>query len=388
MDFNPFSAEFRADPYPFYKELLASGPMHRSDALGGVIVLTRHADVDFVLHDPRFSADPRTAADYAPIDPNFPRTMLGSDPPDHTRLRTLVNKAFAARSVQSMRPRIQEITDSLLDTVADRGCMDVVADLAYPLPITVIAEVLGVRPEDQDSFREWSYPLAQSLDPMASAETQQNAIASRNKLIDYFRGVVAERRRSPQEDTISALIEAEDEGEQLTEEELLAMLVLLLVAGHETTVNLTGNGLNALLHHPDELAQLRENPSLIRTAIEELLRFDGPVQLTGRHPLTDIEIHGELVGAGATVMTSIGAASRDESVFEDPDAIRLDRAPNPHLAFGQGIHFCVGAPLARLEGQIAIATTLARFPNLELVGEPEFRETLVIRGLKSLNVSW
>ncbi len=394
VEFNPFLPEFNANPYPFYHRLREKDPVHQSPM--GFWVLTRYDDVVMVLRDPRFGRkgfdellEARFGAE--PGRPGFATSMLFRDPPDHTRLRTLVSKAFTPRVIEGMRPHIQQIVDALLDEVEDAKVMDVIADLAYPLPVTVICEMLGVPAGNRDTFRQWSLDIARSLDAImlpTDPEVVTRGNAARRELDNYFRGLIAERRRRPQADLLTALIAAEEQGDKLSEGELLATCILLLIAGHETTVNLIGNGLLALLRHPDQLRRLRDDPALIQTAVEELLRYDGPVQRSGRIPNTDVEIGGKTIPKGSLVSALIGAANRDPAQFPDPDRLDVARSDNRHIAFGWGIHFCLGAPLARVEGQIAINTLLRRKPALTLATEtPEWRESSALRGLKALPVS-
>jgi cytochrome P450 len=398
LQFNPFLPEVHEDPYPLYHRLRAEDPVHRS-ALG-FWVLTRHADVLAVLRDPRMSRDPRrsqrigllrssaevnellAAEEAAP-------SMLFVDPPDHTRLRRLVNKAFTPAAVERLWPRVEEIVAGLLDRVAGAGAMDVVEDLAYPLPVTVICELFGVPEADRDRFRAWSRGLVRLLDPLVASDALERALQARRELRGYLRELIAERRAHPAGDLLSDLIAAEDQGHQLSGPELVSMCVLLLVAGHETTVNLIANGTLALLRHPEAAARLRLDPGLAGGAVEELLRYDSPVQFTSRHALADLEIGGRRVAAGETVVAVLGAANRDPAQFPDPDRLDLGRTPNRHLAFGGGIHFCLGAPLARMEARIAIPALLARLPELTLGPEPPARrDTVTLRGLASLPVTF
>jgi len=273
-----------------------------------------------------------------------------------------------------------------LDRAAEQGGIELIEELAYPLPVAVIAKMLGVPPGDWPRFRGWSRVLVSSLDPVALPGAEQMAAVqtAQNALFDYFSGVVAARRREPRDDLISGLIAVEERGDVLNERELLVMLNLLLVAGHETTVNLIGNGVLALLRHPDQLTLLRQRPELIESAVEELLRFDSPVQLTARLVAEDCELAGQEISRGQLVLTLIGAANRDPRQFPDPDRLHLARSPNQHFSFGRGIHFCLGAPLARLEGRIAIGSLVSRFPDLRMAGEPVRRETITLRGLSRL----
>jgi cytochrome P450 len=395
---NTFFPMVQADPYPMYARLREADPLHWSPLMESW-VLTRHEDVVAVLRDTlRFSADRRTAQnrfaqEIARREEEFgpfgrTQTMLTSDPPQHTRLRRLVSKAFTPRMVEGLRPRIEQIVDELLGGMAGRGEMDVVRDLAYPLPVIVIAEMLGVPPQERDRFKHWSDEIVATLNgPFTSEDVLRQARKSIDELAEYMRGVIAERRVEPRDDLISRLIEAEEQGQILSEDEMLASVMLLLVAGNETTTNLIGNGALALLRHPEQLDRLRSDPELVKTAVEELLRYDSPVQATGRVAKEDLTI-GELeVKAGQVVITVLGAANRDPRKFEEPDALDLGRTPNEHLSFGDGIHFCLGAPLARAEGQIAIGALVQRFPNLRPATEtPEWGGTFILRGLKNLPV--
>jgi cytochrome P450 len=385
--YNPFLPEVRLDPYPLYHQLRAGEPVQWNEHIE-IWTLTRYADVAAVLRDPRLSAD-RTRADRFRMPPGRQvyQSMLTLDPPDHTRLRTLVNKAFTPTTVARLRPRIQALVDQILDEAAERGRMEVIADLAYPLPVTVIAEMLGVPPEDYEIFKDWSATLAANLDPLKAGEVREAAFDARDALSEYLSGIVERRRAEPRDDLISALLAVEESGDVLSHRDLLIMCNLLLIAGHETTVNLIGNGLRALLTHPDEMKRLREEPALIETAVEELLRFDSPVQLTGRVVAEPLEIAGASMEPGHFVMVLLGAANRDPERFAEPDRLDLARHPNQHLAFGRGIHFCLGAPLARVEGQVAIGSLVRRFPNLRLDGEPVQRDTVTLRGLESLPVA-
>jgi len=390
--FNPMDPAFLADPYPTYRRLRTEDPVHHSPL--DFWVLTRYEDVVAVLRDPRFIKEPLAAFVAArfgvAVPPGVGVSMLDRDPPDHTRLRSLVSKAFTPRVVEGLRPRIQEIVDSLITRAEAAGSMDLIEELAYPLPVNVICEMLGVPVEDHERFKGWSLDIARGLDSILlppESEVPRRSGAARHAMADYFRGLVAERRASPRGDLLSALIAAEEAGDKLSEDELLATCILLLIAGHETTVNLIGNGTLALLRHPGQLRRLRETPGLIASAVEELLRYDGPVQRTARIPSTDVTIGGRTIGKGEMVMPFIGAADRDPAQFPDPDRLDLARTDNRHIAFGWGIHFCLGAPLARVEGQIAIDALVRRLPKLELVtDEPEYRQSLTLRGLKTLPV--
>ena len=390
---NLMDPEFIADPYPTYHRLRSLDPVHHSPL--GFWVLTRYEDVASVLRDGRFIKEPiaaLVAARLGGLTPAAPVSMLDRDPPDHTRLRGLVNKAFTPRVVDVLRPRIQGIVDGLLDRVEGARGMDLIEDFAYPLPVIVICELLGVPVEDRERFKGWGLDIARGLDAILlppDSDVAKRSAASRRALADYFRALIAERRAAPRGDLLSGLIAAEERGDTLREEELLATCILLLIAGHETTVNVVGNGTLALLRHPAELRRLRENPGLIASAVEELLRYDGPVQRTARIPSEDVAIGGRTIAQGEMVLPFIGAADRDPAQFPDPDRLDITRADNRHIAFGWGIHFCLGAPLARAEGQIAINTLVQRLPKLALATEtPEYRGSLTLRGLAALPVAF
>ena len=400
LGFNPFDAGFRVDPYPVYRRLLAEDPVHKTPF--GMVVLSRYGDCAAILRDPRSSSDASNSNMYkafmAGRDPEEVfgalagmRPFLFMDPPDHTRLRGLVQKAFTPKTVENLRSRIVELVDELMAPALERGSMEVIEDLAYPLPVRVITEMLGVPIEDHDTFKGWSRELAGALDPdfatpEAVAERRENAASA---FVEYFQALIAERRKDPRDDLLSALITAEDEGHKLSEKELLSTLILLLVAGHETTVNLIANGVLAFVRHPDQLARLRSDPGLARTAVEEVLRFDPPVQFTARVALEDIDIGDAVLGRGDQAIVLVAAANRDPNQFERPDEFDVGRQENRHLAFGLGAHFCLGAPLARVEGQVALQAVAARLDDLSLaVEQPEYKENIVLRGLASLPVTF
>ncbi len=393
VTFNPMDPTFVADPYPTYRQLRTEDPVHHSPM--GFWVLTRYEDVVAALRDPRLAKEAIAAfvaARFGALVPITGLSMLDRDPPDHTRLRSLVSKAFTPRVVEGLRPRVQQIVDGLIARALEKGSMDLIEEFAYPIPVNVICEMLGVPVEDHERFKGWSLDIARGLDSILlppDSEVPKRSVASRTALAEYFRELIAKRRVSPRADLLSALIAAEEAGDKLSENELLATCILLLIAGHETTVNLIGNGTLALLRHPDQLHRLRENPALIGTAVEELLRFDGPVQRTARIPSEDVVIDGRTIAKGEMVMPFIGAADRDPAQFPDPDRLDIGRSDNRHIAFGWGIHFCLGAPLARVEGQIAINTLVQRLPKLALATDtPQFRESLTLRGLTSLPVQF
>jgi len=401
--FNPFSSEFRSDPYTIYQYYRLYDPIHWGAAptptLPGSWYITRYADVVTVLKDPRFGRELRRILppDSIPPLPDALRPfvemagqwMLFRDPPDHTRLRTLVNKAFTPAAVMRLRPRIEAIANGLVDSIIPVGGMDLIADYAFPLPVTVIAEMLGVPATNRQQLREWSIALAAAIDVRQSLEVTARAGQVTLALMVFLQSLIAAKRQQPDDDLLSALIAAEEQGERLGEAELIAMCILLLVAGHETTVNLIGNGMLALLRHSDQLELWRQNPALSQTAIEELLRFDAPVQMTFRFVMEDVELDGKLLRKGDSVGIILGAANRDPAQFPDPDRLDLRRTDNRHHAFGAGIHYCLGAPLARLEGQIAIHTLLQCLPNIQMqTSEPIWREMISFRGLRSLPISF
>ena len=388
-----------ARPYPAYAALRSTHPVLRAPlpAEGaGVWLLTRHADVEHVLRSPAFSVDRRRAQvireNAGPLPPALLqegglRSMLVMDPPDHTRIRKLVNKAFTPRRVAALRPRIEAIVDELLASVAEREGFDVIHDLAAPLPAIVIAELLGVPAEDHRRFKDWSSQLVRFLGHPRPDEVMDEFRAAMETLLAYLGSIIAARRREPRDDLISAMIQAQEESDALTDAELLATANLVLVAGHETTTNLIGNGTRALLVNRGELERLRAEPGLLKSAVEELLRYDSPVQATVRVPLEAVEVDGREIPADALVIASIGAANHDPAVFERPGHLDLGRTPNPHLSFGFGAHFCLGAPLARLEAEVAFGALFERFPELELTGEKlRYRPNPILRGLEALPV--
>lgn len=392
--FNPMAPEFVEDPYPTYRRLREEDPVHQSPL--GFWVLTRYEDVVSSLRDPRMVKEPIAAFVAARFGLPAPPTgmglsMLDRDPPDHTRLRGLVSKAFTPRVIEQLRPHIQGIVNRLLDKVEGEPGMDLIEQFAYPLPVIVICEMLGVPVADHERFKGWGLDIARGLDAIllpTDSPVAERSMHARHALAAYFRELIAERRAAPRDDMLSGLIAAEEAGDKLTEDELLATCILLLVAGHETTVNLIGNGTLALLRHPEQRKRLQEDPGLITTAVEELLRFDGPVQRTARIPSEDVTFGGKTIGKGEMVMPFIGAADRDPRQFPDPDRLDLGRTDNRHIAFGWGIHFCIGAPLARVEGQIAINTLLKRQPKLALAATPQHRQSLTLRGLTTLPVAF
>ena len=392
------SATFKANPFPFYAQLRAEAPAFPVTVMKQrAWLITRYDDVLNVLKDERFAKDRRNAMTdeqlkkspwVPPMFKPLEHTMLDLDSPDNTRLRALVHKAFTPRMVEKMRDQIQHLANQLLDAVEPKGSMDLIADFALPLPLTVVGQILGVPAEDNDKFHRWSKTLITSGTSRNLLVLIPNIMA----FMKYLKKLIKERRAYPKDDLITALVQAKDGSDQLSEDEILAMIFLLLIAGHETTVNLIGSGTLALLEHPDQLEMLRNEPGLIKTAVEELLRYVCPVEMaTERYAREDIEIAGTTIPRGELAMAVIGSANRDERYFENPDMLDITRKNNRHLAFGHGVHFCLGAPLARLEGQIALSTLIQRMPNLRLNIAPDqvrWRGTFVLRGLEALPVSF
>jgi hypothetical protein len=397
--FNPLSPDFIRDPYPHYDRLRRLDPIHVTSF--GQFVASRHADVSLVMRDKRFGKDfaERSKRRYGPEIMNEPifrsmgHWMLQADPPDHTRLRGLVVKAFTARRVEDMRPRIQEVVDRAIDAVIDRGRMDLIEDFAFRLPITIICDMLGIPEEHREVFYNSSRDGGRLLDPVPLSQEEIAKGNAANAMAQmYFHQLFELRRRNPGDDLTTQLVQAEEDGSKLSNEELTANIILLFGAGHETTVNLIGNGLLALHRNPDQLALLKARPDLTVNAIEEFLRYDSSVQMTGRVALEEIEdLGGRTIPKGESVLCLLGSANHDPAVYPDnPDRLDITRPNVKPLSFGGGIHFCLGAQLARIEAEIAIATLLRRLPDLRIddVENPDWRPTFVLRGLKRLPASW
>lgn len=396
--FDLWSPEARVDPLSIYARMRKEASVARVLSPTQRVpmwVVSRYKDTLELLKDTRFTKDRYRLTDeqrhlYFRVDEigHIDKHMLNSDPPVHTRLRSLVAQAFTARRVESLRPRIIAIAQRLLDELQRRESVELLQAFAFPLPITVIAELLGVPTEDQDRFREWtttlmSPPRSDNLEPIRKTAVQ---------LQQYFQGFLARRRAEPRDDLTSALLAAEEQGDRLTPVELTSMVFLLMLAGHETTVNLIVNGVWALLRHPEQLERLRANPSLIESAVEEMLRYCGPVKhTTGRFAVQDTEFLGQVIPAGQMIMASLLSANHDPEQFPEPQRFDITRAPNRHLAFGSSIHFCLGAPLARLEAMLAINLLLERLPRLRFAVDPsalQWRTGLLIHGLEQLPVSF
>ncbi|MCA2217959.1 cytochrome P450 family protein [Jidongwangia harbinensis] len=382
--------QFQANPHPVYAEWRRTDPVRWVRLPSGLDawVVTRYEDARRALSDPRLSKSlpvgaPRSSALSADIGGAVSRHMLASDPPDHTRLRRLVSAAFTARRVEALRPRIEEIADGLLDAMSGRDRVDLIDAFAFPLPIQVICELLGIPAADQDSFRAWSTII------VTGSQSGDRLPGAMRAMVAYIRGLIADRRAHPGDDLLTGLIEVRDQQDRLSEDELSSMVFLLLIAGHETTVNLIGNGAFLLLSRRERWDRLRADPALLPGAIEEFLRYDGPVEAaTFRVAAEDLEIGGQAIAAGQPVLVLLLSANHDDR-FPDADEVLLDRAHNPHLGFGHGIHYCLGAPLARLEAQIAFGKLLGRFPELRLAVPAEdlaWRPGLLLRGLRSLPV--
>jgi cytochrome P450 len=401
LDLN--SAEFLANPYPTYDQMRTNDPVYWSEQ-NNYWMLTRYSDIvslipnellssnRIVAHSDRMPA--QIKEEFRPFFTAVSSWMLMVDPPDHTRLRGLVNKAFTPGVVANMQNLIQELVGDMLARVEGKGRMDLMADLANPLPAMVIAELLGVPRTDQRQFKEWSDDITKALSGIDSAKSKEELFGlykiAQNSIIalsSYFKERINELRLHPRENLLSALAQAEEQGDRLSESELFANCVLLMMAGHETTTNLIGNGMLALLHNPEQKEALTRNPELIVSAVEELLRYDSPVQKMARIVLADIDVDGQQIKRGELVCFCFGGANRDPEQFANPGKLDIARKPNRHLAFGHGLHYCVGAALARLEGQIAINTVLRRLPKLRLKNENlEWNRNFTLRGLKSLPV--
>ncbi len=395
-----FSDEFVQDPYPTYRRFLEEGPLHFVDVSGGmwgVWAVFSHAGCSAVAKDPRLSAK-RTGrmlftlpmskrGEFKELTRMLGLWMIFIDAPEHTRMRKLMNKGFTQAAAEALRPQVERIVDKILDPLADASEADLVKELAYPMPVRVISELLGVPETMHEAFLRWSAAIAEfNGSPDRTVEHAQNAQNAVLALTDFFRKAVAERRQNKGNDLISLLIDIEEEGEALTEEELYAQCVQMLFAGHETTRNLIASGIYSLLREPEKMSELRENPTLIRTAVEEFLRFESPIQYTARVAKEDVEICGVRIPQRQTIWCMLGAANRDPKQFKEPDTLKLNRLNNQHLAFSAGPHFCIGAQLARLEGQVAILKVIQRFPKMHLARRAEWAPNFGFRGMTTLPV--
>lgn len=394
INFNPFLPDFYLNPYLTYRQLQIEDPVHLSSI--GVWIITNYADVSKALRDPRLSSKPSEISSYSQrqqgnsLVTNFISDILFfRDPPDHTRLRRLIGKVFNTRLVEEMRPRIQEIVNELIKQIEEKGDLDIIADFAKPLPVTVISQILGIPVEDRYQLKQWSHWLGYIFDPMKASDISSQLTQSIVEFREYLTELIAKRRQKPENDLITALIQARDEQDKLSEEELLVTCMLLFASGEETTVNLIGNGVLSLLRHPDQLEKLRQKPSLIQSAVEELLRYESPLQISGRTAIENIEIGGKLIKKGPPVFLILGAANRDPAQYHNPDQLDITRPNNNHFAFGDGIHYSMGAALARTQGQIAINTLVQKLPNLKLqTNKLEWRENIFLRGLKKLPINF
>ncbi len=392
---NPFDPEFLSDPYPTYARLRSEDPVHRTPL--GILVVSRYDDAFQVLRDPttsveRFDTNADIPEYMLPIRErreDRPPSILGLDPPDHTRLRGLVQRTFTPRSIGRMRDQTATIVDELLDELSGRDEIDLITDYAFVIPFAVIHRMLGLPDTDVQKVRAWSHALTQTLEPFLTPEQVTAAVDGANHMDAYLLDAIEQKRREPADDLLTALVEVEEEGDRMTEGELLSMVGLLFVAGHETTVNLIGNGTHALLDHPDQLALVRDDESVDASMADELLRYDSPVQTSGRRLTRDTEIGGIDVAADEMVLTALGSANRDPDLW-GPSADELDitrESANRHLAFGSGVHHCLGAALARLEGEIAVSRLIRRFPDLAVAAEPTLNARIILRGRSTFPVS-
>lgn len=397
--FDPWSPEFVANPYPAYAELRAAGRAHWFEPSGQWLI-PHYEDVNALLRDRRlgrtylhrFSHEEfgRTAPppEHEPFHTLNGNGLLDLEAPDHTRIRRLVSKAFTPRTVERLTPTVRRLAEELVDDLLADGGGDLMAKVAEPLPVAVIAEMLGIPPADRHLLRPWSADIVGMFELNPGEEVARRAVRASVEFSAYLRELIAERRKAPGDDLVSALIAAHDEGDRLSEQEMISTCVLLLNAGHEATVNTTGNGWWTLFRHPEQLEALRAAPeALLPAAVEELMRFDTPLQMFERWVLDDIELGGTVIPRGSEVALIFGSANRDPARFDRPDELLLDRTENPHVTFGAGIHFCLGAPLARIELAASFGTLLRRAPGLRLVAEPEWNPGYVIRGLSALNVT-
>jgi len=401
LRFNLFDSKFNANPYPTYHRLREEDPVHRY-LIGGDWIVTRYADVKAVLKSGCVRTDDRPKSIqernkyFLHKEKNLDilayttsRFLFYMNPPDHTRLRGLVGKGFSSIVVERMRPHIQEIVDELLDKVRHKGSMDIVAELASPLSVSVISKLLGIPKEAQQQLHQWTNVLSRILDPLVSLKEYEAMNQATEEIQEYLRTLIAEREKEPQEDFISNLIAAKDQSDRLSQKDLLAICTLLFGAGEETTGNTIGNGMLALLQHPNQMEQLKREPTMIQSAVEEVIRYDSAIQMLTRIATDNLEIGNQTIKAGEKIVLCLGAANRDPAQFPNPDELNINREQNHHLAFADGIHYCLGGALARVETQIAINTLIQTFPDLKLASNKlEWKKSIVIRGLKSLSVSF
>jgi Cytochrome P450 len=391
IDVEDFMARYHEidNPYEFYDQMRSLDRVLWIPTLNRWLVTGHRQAMTLIRHE-KTSSDRRNWADYQ-LPPGLDRPpggMYATDPPSHTRLRSLVQQAFTPKLVQRLRSGIEKLTDDLLTRAAEHGEIDLMAEIAYPLPAIVLAQLLGVPPEDHEQFRSWLTTFMDTFDPVSHRISSDVGAQAHADLERYLRRIVEERRQRPRDDLITGLVRAEEDGERLSGEELLEMCMLLTVAGLETTANLIGNGISALFDHPDQMDRLRTHPELIETAVEELIRYDAPIQLSGRVVMDTIEIDGHVLRRGQMAGILLGAANRDPAAFDEPNHLDLGRRPNNHLGFGRGIHFCLGAPLARLEGAITLTALVTRFPKLRPAGDPKRRANVHVRGHASMPVAF
>jgi cytochrome P450 len=381
---------FIADPYPALAKLRSEAPVAWHEP-SGVWLVSSHEHASLALRDRRFGrlwTDRAPEETFEPFNLLHRNQMMENEPPKHTRLRRLVAKAFARGHIERLRPRVEQLANELLDQVDGTGEMDLIADYAEPLPVAVIAELLGVPESDRDPLRPWSQAIVRMYEYGRTPEVEAEAVQASIEFAAYMRELAAERKADPRDDLVSHLASMEDGGERLSADEVVASAILLLNAGHEATVNGFGNGLVALFKHPDQLERLRNDPTLLDPGIEEMLRYDTPSQLFERTAIEDVELGDQKIRAGEKIAVLLGGANRDPAVFAAPDTFDVGRVNNPHLTFGAGIHFCLGAPLARLEISTSLPLLLRRMPKLALAGTPVLRETFVLRGYARIPVSF
>ncbi|MEY3816860.1 MAG: hypothetical protein RI966_837 [Actinomycetota bacterium] len=396
VSFNPFDPEFRKNPHPFYDRLRTEEPVHRTPL--GFVVLTRYEDVANTLRNNDFSRDIEVNANL-PESPTrkFRRenerskSMLNLDPPDHTRLRRLVSKSFTPSAIEKLRPRIQQLVDDALANAKRTGHLELVEELAFPVPFQVISDLLAMPTERGEELREWSQIITATLEPTTGVEELEKGQQAIAKMRPYLEEIIQHRRRNMGDDMLSSLIAVEEQGEKLNNDELMSFVILLYIAGHETTVNLIGNSVHALLTHPEQLDVMRRE-SCTPNMVDELLRFNGPVQHTIRTPLVDISIpvNGQemLIKKGSLVLASLGAGNHDPSVFSNPHQLDFSRSnSNRHLAFAAGVHYCLGASLAKLETEVAVGTLVKTFKSIEFDTQPEWRDRLTIRGVSKFELN-
>ena len=381
--------QFVRDPYPVFAALRPGSPLLWHEPTGQWLALT-YAASNAVLRDRRLGrlwVDKEPAELFEPFNLLHRHQMMENEPPDHTRLRGLVAKAFNRGHIERLRPGVQALADELLDRIDGAGRFDVLADYAEPLPVAVIAELLGVPASDRHLLRPWSQAIVRMYEYGRGRAVEEAAVAASREFAAYMRELAAERRAAPRDDLVSHLVAVEERGRRLTADELVASAILLLNAGHEASVNAFGNGIVALLEHPDQLARLRTDPALVEPAVEEMIRFDSPLQLFERTAKEPVRIADVTIPAGRKVAALLGAANRDPAAFPDPDRLDVGRQPNPHLGFGAGLHHCLGAPLARMELQLSLPALLRRFPSLDLAEQPVRRPTFVLRGFAAVHVT-